>query len=519
MELFKFAEIFEKEIRKRNIYSKLEIEVLKRKLAKEFKIRVPKNTELIELINDKKIKELLISKPIRSISGVNVLTVVAPAFYCPGNCIYCPSFPNIPKSYTPNEPAIQRALRNNYDPYLQTKDRLKQFELLGQLKKGAKIEVIILGGTFMALDSSFREWFIKRIFDALNGKESKSLEEAHLINESSDYRCVNLTVETRPDYCFERHVDEMLSYGTTRVEIGVQSIYDDVLEFVKRNHTVSDVIKATKIARNAGLKICYHIMPNLPKSDLERDLEMFKELFENPDFRPDYLKIYPLQLFKNTILFKLYEKGEFKLYSEEELVELLAKAKKFIPPYVRIQRLGRDIPLNDVDIAYPHTNLREYVRRKAAELGIFCKCIRCREVGLKLKDNIFPEKVELENFEIYLVNGKPILVKIEEKIFPTLIFEDAIKILPKIVVDEGATPYVCRGADVMRPGIIKIIGDFPQNSFVVVVEEKYQKPIALGLSLHSSQEIWMYERGKMVKNLHYVGDDVWNFLKNLKLYT
>lgn len=414
--LAKFIQDFKAEIKRGSVESKKDIEVLKRKLAKKYGIRVPKNPELIELINDESLRQILSIKPVRSISGVNILTVVAPAFWCPGKCIYCPTFPNVPKSYTPNEPAIQRAIRNNYDSYKQTLDRLHQFEIMGHLDKGAKIEVIILGGTFLALDKDFRYNFVKGIYDALNGKSSETLEEAQKINENGRYRCVNLTIETRPDFCFEKHVDDMLSYGTTRVEIGVQSVYDDVLEFVRREHTVNDVKKATKIARNAGLKITYHIMPNLPKSDLDRDLEMFRILFEDPDFRPDFLKIYPLQLFKNTPLYKLYEQGKFRLYTEEELVELLAKAKKFIPKYVRIQRLGRDIPLNDVDVAYPHTNLREYVRKKAAEMGISCKCIRCREVGFKLKHGIVPDwkNVKMNRLDYEANGGLEIFLSFED---------------------------------------------------------------------------------------------------------
>ncbi|MCD6482745.1 MAG: tRNA uridine(34) 5-carboxymethylaminomethyl modification radical SAM/GNAT enzyme Elp3 [Candidatus Aenigmarchaeota archaeon] len=411
-----FIEEFRREIESGNIKSKKDIEFLKRRLAKKYGVEVPKNPKLVELIDDERLRKILAIKPVRSISGVNILTVVAPAFWCPGKCIYCPTFPNVPKSYTPNEPAIQRAIRNNYDSYKQTLDRLHQFKVMGHLDEGAKIEVIILGGTFLALDENFRYNFVKGIFDALNGKISSTLEEAHRLNENAKYRCVNLTIETRPDFCFEEHVDAMLSYGTTRVEIGVQTVYDDVLEFVKREHTVADVKKATRIARNAGLKITYHVMPNLPKSDLDRDLEMFRILFEGPDFRPDFLKIYPLQLFKNTTLYRLYEQGKFRLYTEEELIELLAKAKKFVPKYVRIQRLGRDIPLNDVDIAYPHTNLREYVRRKAAEMGIFCKCIRCREVGFRLKHGIIPDwnNVKMHRLDYEANDGLEIFLSFED---------------------------------------------------------------------------------------------------------
>ncbi|MEM0324512.1 MAG: tRNA uridine(34) 5-carboxymethylaminomethyl modification radical SAM/GNAT enzyme Elp3 [Candidatus Aenigmatarchaeota archaeon] len=402
-----------------NAKNKNEFEKLKIFLAKKYGIPVLKTMELIKLIKEKigiDITENIKSKTIRASSGVLIITLATKPGNCGGNCIYCPTFSNVPKSYTPNEPAIQRAKRFEYDPYLQVKNRLMHYELMGLLKENSKIEVIILG-TFLALDEEYKKWFIKRIFDALNEEDSDSLEEAQMKNEKAKYRCVALTIETRPDLCFEKHVDEMLSYGVTRVEIGVQSVYNDVLEFVRRNHTIEDVIKATKIARNAALKITYHIMLNLPKSDIDRDLEMFRILFEDENFRPDYLKIYPLQLFKNTELWKLYERKEFKLYEFDELVNLLAKSFKFIPKYVRVQRLGRDLPKNDIDAGYTFTNLREYVEKRAKEMGIECKCIRCREVGIRIKNGVKPhlESIHLERIDYIANNGNEIFLSFEDK--------------------------------------------------------------------------------------------------------
>ncbi|MEM5830341.1 MAG: tRNA uridine(34) 5-carboxymethylaminomethyl modification radical SAM/GNAT enzyme Elp3 [Candidatus Aenigmatarchaeota archaeon] len=402
-----------------NAKNKQEFEKLKVSLSKRYKVPVLKTMELIKIIKDKlniNIEEKIKSKTIRASSGVLIITLATKPGPCGGACIYCPIFSNVPKSYTPSEPAIQRAKRFEYDPYLQVKNRLFHYELEGLLSNNSKIEIIILG-TFLALEKEYKEWFIKRIFDALNEEDSNSIEEAHQKNEKAKYRCVALTIETRPDLCFEEHVDEMLSYGVTRVEIGVQSVYNDVLEFVRRGHTIEDVKKATKIARNAALKITYHIMPNLPKSDLDRDLEMFKILFEDNDLKPDYLKIYPLQLFRNTPLWEMYEKGEFKLYEFEELVEMLAKALRYIPKYVRIQRLGRDLPANDIDAGYAYTNLREYVEKKAKELGIECKCIRCREVGIRYKKGIKPDlkSIHLERIDYEANDGNEIFLSLEDK--------------------------------------------------------------------------------------------------------
>ena len=398
---------------------KKSFEKYKIELAKKYKVPIMKSRELVKLILDElkiDITEKVKSKTIRASSGVLIITLSAKPDDCFYSCIYCPKFENLPKSYTPNEPVMQRAKRLNFDPYLQIKSRLFQYKLMGLLSENSKIEIIILG-TFLMHEKEYKEWFIKRIFDALNEEDSKSLEEAQEKNEIAKYRCVALTIETRPDYCFEEHVDEMLKYGVTRVEIGVQSIYDDVLEFVKRGHKSEEVKKATKIARNAGLKITYHLMINLPKSDVDRDIEMFRIIFEDENYRPDYLKIYPLQLFKNTYLWKLYERNEFKLYSFEEIVETIAKALKYVPKYCRIQRIGRDLPLNDIDAGYKFTNLREFVEKKAKELKIECKCIRCREVGIRMKKGIMPDlkSIHLEKIEYDANNGKEIFLSLEDK--------------------------------------------------------------------------------------------------------
>jgi elongator complex protein 3 len=415
-------EIIEELMRQEKFTSKT-VEKIVKSVCKKYRLKdVPTNIQILQACNEKekkKLRSLLLMKPVRTVSGVNIITVVVNDPKCVwGNCIYCPSAPNVPKSYTGLEPAIQRGIRNNYDPFLQIKDRLSQYRAMGHLSDdGNKCEIIVLGGTFLGLDGSYKEWFVKRIFDALNGTDSENLEEAKKINEDAKNRCVNLTFETRPDFCFEKHVDEMLKYGVTRVEIGVQSIYPEILEKINRGHTIEDVVNATRIVKNAALKINWHLMPGLPYSDFDKDLEMFKTIFENPSFRPDYLKIYPTVVVKKTKLYEMWKKGEFKPYTTEELVELLAKVKEFIPKYCRIQRLGRDISASKIEAGCKKSNIRQLVQEKIKELGIECNCIRCREVGFKALQGIYPDfaHIELCRLDYDASNGREIFLSFEDR--------------------------------------------------------------------------------------------------------
>lgn len=382
---------------------------------------MPTNVQILQACTDeekKKLKRTLLMKPVRSISGVTIITVVTKPVPCTwGACIYCPKGNNAPQSYTGLEPAIQRAIRNNYDPYLQVQDRLNQYRLMGHLHQmGNKCEIIILGGTFLALDRDYKEWFVKRIFDGLNEEESATLGEAQKLNERAENRCTNLTIETRPDYSKKDHVDEMLRLGVTRVEIGVQTIYPDVLRAINRGHTLEDVIEATGIARNAGLKITHHYMPFLPGSDADRDLEMFKAIFKDQNFRPDYLKIYPTIVVEGTMLYEMWKVGKYKSYSSEELIDLLVKIKRHIPKYCRIQRLGRAVPSTDVEAGYKETNIREMVLAKAKKLGMSCKCIRCREVGFSMKQGVYPDvkRIRLVRMNYEAFGGDEIFLSFDD---------------------------------------------------------------------------------------------------------
>ncbi len=361
----------------------------------------------------KKLKRHLQTKPSRSISGVSVITVVAKPADCPGECIYCPRGTNAPQSYTGFEPAIQRGKRNNYDPFLQTKDRLNQYKLTGH--PNDKIEVIILGGTFLALNKDYQNWFVKRILDALNGKESENLEEAKRRNESAAHRCIGLTIETRSDYSHKKDIDQMLDLGTTRVEIGLQSIYTEVLKKVRRGHGIEDTVKSTKLAKDSCLKVTYHVMPGL-FVDYKKDLEQFKTLFSDDRFKPDSLKIYPVLVMLDTNLYKMWKKGEHKPLNTKQGVKLISEAMKYIPKYCRVIRIQRDIPTDRVAAGIKKSNLREYVEKECERKKVRIKEIRYREVGHQIMREVEPDpdKIELCRMDYDASGGKEVFLSFED---------------------------------------------------------------------------------------------------------
>ncbi|MEA3229483.1 MAG: tRNA uridine(34) 5-carboxymethylaminomethyl modification radical SAM/GNAT enzyme Elp3 [archaeon] len=336
---------------------------------------------------------LLIRKPVRTLSGVAVAAVMCRPGKCPGRCIYCPDFSGAPRSYTGKEPAAMRAQMFDYDPFVQVSHRLSQLEEIGH--KTSKVELIIMGGTFPAEDWRYQKHFVKRCFDAMNCVDSENLEDAQKFNEGSLHRCVGLTVETRPDFSKRKEIDRFLELGATRVELGVQTTSDKIYRKVNRDHTIKDVIEATQLLKDAGYKVCYHYMPGLFVG-MKEDLELFSEMFSNPDFRPDMLKIYPTLIIKGTKLYDMWKKGEYKPYSNDEAAEAIARMKSVVPSYVRIMRIQRDIPAYNIESGSDLGNLREVVGKKCEELGVRCKCIRCREAGHKL----YKQKIEGANFEI-----------------------------------------------------------------------------------------------------------------------
>ena len=336
------------------------------------------------LINQGKIKKnssiikLLTKRRVRTQSGVSVVSVMTKPMSCPGKCIYCPSQKNMPKSYLDNQPAAMRGVMFDFDPFEQVYARLDMLQRMGH--DISKNEVIVLGGTFSAHPVRYQELFIKRIFDAFNifndkRKISENLVEAKMINESAKCRIIGLTVETRPDYITPKETKWLRYLGVTRVELGVQSVDDVILNLTKRGHNSEKTKKATYLIRMAGFKIVYHMMPGLPGSDMEKDKNVFRQLFSDQGYFPDHLKIYPTVVLKDSELFEWWKNGKYFPYDNEEVVELLSEIKKEIPPWVRIVRVMRDIPKESVVAGAKNSNIRQII----AEKGIYCSCIRCRE--------------------------------------------------------------------------------------------------------------------------------------------
>src|SRR5438094_1663197 len=272
-----------------------------------------------------------------------------------------------------------RALESKYDPYQQVSSRLSQLRHMGHFVD--KVELILIGGTFPFMPRSYQEEFVKRCLDALNDQESGSLDEAKQIAEKAQVKNVGVTVETRPDWSRRDHVDHMLSMGVTRVEIGVQTLYDDVYEKIHRDHTVADVVEATQTLKESGLKVGYHMMLGLPGCDETRALEAFRTIFEGSDFKPDMLKIYPCLVTPGTKLYEQWQRGEYKPYSTAQAARLIAEVKRFIPPWVRVMRIQREMPTDGIADGVKNGNLRQLVQEELARQGIRCWCIRCREVG------------------------------------------------------------------------------------------------------------------------------------------
>jgi elongator complex protein 3 len=365
--------------------------------------KIPSNQQLIALLKPverRKLLPILRRKATRTISGVTVVAVMTKPYPCPqpNPCAYCPGGPSfgVPQSYTGFEPAAMRGIQNQYDPCLQVRSRMHQLEAIGHTVD--KIELIIMGGTFPATPLDYQENFVKRCLDAIISKKTSSLEEAKKLAETSRIRNVGITVETRPDWAKQEHVDNMLRMGVTRVELGVQNPDDGIYGFVGRKHTVNDVVTATRTLKDAGLKIVYHMMPGLPGSDFKRDLEAFKTIFTDPRFKPDMIKIYPCLIIKGTKAYEWWEKGDYTPLTTEEAAELIVEAKKIIPQWVRIMRVQRDIPAQLIVAGVNKSNLRQLVQEKLDAQNLRCRCIRCREAGHRLlRDNVKPnpEKIEI----------------------------------------------------------------------------------------------------------------------------
>ncbi len=400
---------------------------IKGRIGKKYKYpKVIKNATILGYATSEEketITQILKRRKTRTLSGVSVIAIMTKPLPCPGTCIYCPGQDSQPEekvaqSYTGREPAAMRSIHNNYDPYLQVQSRINDLEAIGH--KVDKIELIIMGGTFLSTDLKYQEEFIKGALEGIIEQRVKSLEEAKELAETSKRRVIGITIETRPDYCKEKHVDLMLNFGTTRVELGIQTVYNDIFKLIKRGHTTIDSIEAIRIAKDAGLKVNAHIMPNLPGSDYLKDMELFDELFSNSDYRPDMLKIYPTLVIAGTELYDWWKKGKYFPYSDEKLIELVATVKNNLPSYVRIQRIMRDIPATLIEAGCRHSNLRQLVQERLKENNQTCKCIRCREYGITKKKEIIDEK-SFEDIKLYRLDyeaslGNEVFLSFENKL-------------------------------------------------------------------------------------------------------
>ena len=409
-----------------------DLSVFKRELSKKYSFSILLNSDILReyflLIKEGKINKnwlekygdfflsLLKKRAIRTLSGIAPVAVLTKPYPCPGKCAYCPQKPDVPVSYLPNEPAVMRAIRLKFNPYLQTVYRLKALENNGH--EPNKIELIVIGGTWSYLPTKYKYWYILNCFKAANDYQKikkdikieksekpvnpkrviknsynqslgldemkKLLKQEQKKNEKSLYGIIGLTLETRPDYLTEKELLEMRELGCTRVEIGVQAIDDEILKLNRRGHNVEAINQATKKLKQFGFKVTYHFMPALPGSSPEKDIEMFKDLYSDQRFQPDQIKFYPTTVVKDSLLYTWWKKGKYKPYTNKELEHVIIECKKMVPTYTRIIRLIRDIPGESIEAGNKITNLRQIIKDK----GISCNCIRCREA----KNKIISEK-------------------------------------------------------------------------------------------------------------------------------
>jgi len=344
---------------------------------------------------DYSLLERIRMKPVRSLSGVTTVTVLTKPYPCPGKCIFCPDDVRMPKSYLVDEPGAARAFQNNFDPYQQVKSRLDSLKAVGHPTD--KIELLILGGTWSSYRKDYQQEFIKRCFDAMNEVDSQTLVEAQLINESAPHRNVGLVIETRPDEITPKELAWLRTLGVTKVQMGVQSLDDEILAMNKRGHTVAQALQATALLRAAGFKIVLHWMPNLLGATLTSDRVDFLRLWSG-GFSPDEIKIYPCQLLEGTELYTHWQQGEYRPYTQEELIQLIADIKPGIQPYCRVNRVIRDIPSHHVVAGNRRTSLRQDVFAELEKRGQRCDCIRCNEVSNQKVD---PATIILQDYVYY----------------------------------------------------------------------------------------------------------------------
>lgn len=421
-----------------NITTKKELEKLKIQTCRDLKLKgFMSNSKILQYAKPEELETLrpiLMKKPTRTISGVAIVAVMCHPHKCPhGRCKYCPESSVAPPSYTGEEPAALRARMFNFHPYVQTFNRLYQLRNIGHPID--KVELIIMGGTFASRPLDYQEWFVTQCLRAMNDFESiintipRNQKEADIVpptdfkylhdvkksNEHSKVRCVGLTFETRPDYSKTEDVNRMLGFGVTRVELGVQTLYNYIYKRIDRGHRIQDVVEANQTLRDSGIKVAMHMMPGL-YSTPRSDLNMFKRLFTEPSFCPDMLKIYPCLVTEGSEFYEMWKRGEYEPYTSEQAVDLIVEVKKILPKWVRTMRIQRDIPATLIDAGVKKSNLGELVYNRLEEENIQCQCIRCREVGHKRAHGIEPDydNIELLRTDYDVTGGHEIFLSIED---------------------------------------------------------------------------------------------------------
>ena len=398
-----YREIVEELLSSSEQLSRKTINRIKNKVCAKYRAsRSPSNADLLQVTipeEEEILRPFLQKRPVRTVSGVAVVAAMTKPHKCPhGKCAYCPGGPDlgVPQSYTGYEPATMRGIQNEFDPYRQVDSRLTQLKTIGHSIN--KVELIVMGGDWCSKPGEYQQFFVKGCLDAMNGSTNDTLEQSMKQNETAAIRNVGLTFETRPDWITRESVNAMLMMGATRVELGVQTLSEEILERVERGHGVDATVKATKLLRDSGLKVCYHMMPGLPGTTLEYDIETFHQLFSDSRFRPDMLKIYPTIVVKNTKLYDWWKAGTYVPLTNEQIISIVSTAVSEMPEYVRIQRMQRDIPLHQIEAGLNQGNLRELVHQRMKELGLRNPTIRFREIGhFQMRTN---EQVDLENIRL-----------------------------------------------------------------------------------------------------------------------
>lgn len=404
----------------RSVNEALALRSVKAEISKAYNIQMPTNAEILNLYKkmieegdseeDFEFMSLLQTRSIRTLSGIAPITVLTKPAGCPGKCTYCPTESNMPKSYIDTEPGAMRALRLKFDPYNQVAKRIEALERNGHAPE--KCELIVLGGTWTAYDDDYQEWFMKRCYDGFNLDQreegAETLDEAKRLNETAKYRVIGCTLETRPDHIDEAEVKRLRWFGATRVQIGVQTLNKHVLAITLREQTNEQVQHATRLLKEAGIKITYHMMQSLPASSPESDLQDIKTIFSHPGYQPDHIKVYPCVVVKSSPLYRDYKAGRYTPYDEETLTELLINIKNEVPYYCRIERLVRDIPENSIEGGNVVTNLRQLMQNRGAK----CRCIRCREPH---RDTKGIEDAQMHIDEYDAADGKEYFIGYENK--------------------------------------------------------------------------------------------------------